>query len=307
MNELGVDPDWLPPILPSGTPIVPLAPDAADALGLPAGIPVVLAGGDAPVAAIGAGVTSGRSALIVLSTGAQVVRPAAAYAPDPAGRWHTWPTAIPGGASSWNRVAAVLNAGRAVSWIHGVIGDGQSVRELVDTAEHEAPGADGLLFLPYLAGERSPILDPRARGAFIGLTERHGSGLMMRAVLEGVTFGIADAMDRFSRDDAQPAMIHLGGGGSSAPVWRQIIADTIGAPIQTSDLADTSAFGAARIAAHTLGWITLPDDNAWLPQRTSVVNPDRQRSDRYREILPIYRELAEAVLPLSHRLQHVVL
>ncbi len=307
LDEMGINPDWLPPILPSGTPIIPLASDAAEALGIPAGIPVVVAGGDAPVAAVGAGVTSGRSALVVLSTGAQILRPTATYAPDPAGRWHTWPAAVPGGggAESWNRVGAVLNAGRAVSWVHGLIGGSGTVRELVDTATLAPPGADGLLFLPYLAGERSPILDPHARGAFIGLTGRHGPAHLMRAVLEGVTFSIADAMECFSREETPLAVIHLGGGGSSAPVWRQIVADTIDAPIQTSDLTDTSAFGAARIAAHTLGWITLPEDREWLPRRTAVVTPDRERVALYREILPIYRKLVDAVLPLSHQLQKV--
>jgi len=307
VRALGVNPEWLPPILPSGTPIVPLASEAAKALGLPAGIPVVVAGGDAPVTAIGSGVTSERAALIVLSTGAQILRPATSYAPDPAGRWHTWPTAIPGGGTpAWNRVGAVLNAGRAVNWIHGLIGHELTVGELVDTAANASPSADGLVFLPYLAGERSPILDPHARGAFVGLSDCHGPAQIMRAVLEGVTLGIADAMDRFSGDEAPPDAICLGGGGSSSPVWRQIVADTIGAPIQTSDLADTSAFGAARIAAHTLGWITLPDDRDWLPQRTSVVTPDRHRSALYREMLPIYRQVAESVLPLSRRLQDLV-
>lgn len=308
LDALGLNPGWLPPILPSGTPIVPLAVDAARALGISAGIPVIVAGGDAPVAAVGTGVTSGRSALVVLSTGAQIIRPSPTYTPDPAGRWHTWPAAVPGGggAEGWNRVGAVLNSGRAVSWIHGLIGGSGTVRELVDTATLAPPGADGLLFLPYLAGERSPILNPHARGAFIGLTDRHGPAHLVRAVLEGVTFSIADAMDHFSRGDAPPEMIQLGGGGSSAPVWRQIVADAIGAPIQTSDLTDTSAFGAARIAAHTLGWITLPDDSEWLPRRTTVVMPDRERAALYREILPIYRKLAGAVLPLSRELERAV-
>ena len=306
LDALALNPEWLPPILPCGTPIGLLAPEAAEALGLSAGIPVIVAGGDAPVAAVGTGVTSERSALVVLSTGAQILRPSTAYAPDPGGRWHTWPAAVPGdGNVGWNRIGAVLNSGRAVSWIHGMIGGSGTVRELVDTATLAPAGADSLLFLPYLAGERSPILDPHARGAFIGLTDRHGPAHLVRAVLEGVTFSIADAMDHFSREEAPPAMIHLGGGGSSAPVWRQIVADVIGAPIQTSDLTDTSAFGAARIAAHTLGWITLPDDREWLPRRTTVVTPDQERTARYREILPIYRKLAAAVLPLSHELQRV--
>lgn len=304
LEALGANPEWLPPILPSGTPIVPLASDAAQALGLAAGIPVIVAGGDAPVAAVGSGVTSERAALIVLSTGAQVLRPASAYAPDPLGRWHTWPAAVPGGGrAAWNRVGAILNAGRAVDWVHRLIGPKQTVRELVETAAHESPGADGLLFLPYLAGERSPILDPQARGAFIGLADRHGAPQLMRAVLEGITLGIADAMDLLSGESAPPEMIFLGGGGSLSPLWRQIVADTIGAPIQTSDQSDTSAFGAARIAAHALGWITLPTDQSWLPQRPAIVTPDPHRTDHYREMLPIYRRLAETVLPLSHQLQ----
>jgi len=307
LQDVGVNPNWLPPIFPSGTPIVPLTSEAAEALGLSPGIPVIVAGGDAPVAAVGSGATSGQTALIVLGTGAQILRPASSYAPDPVGRWHTWPAAIPGsGTPAWNRVGAVVNAGRAVSWLHDLIGGKHTVGELVETAVDEPPGADGLLFLPYLTGERSPILDPHARGAFLGLSDRHGPAQMMRAVLEGVVLGIADAMDRLSVDEAPPDVIHLGGGGSSSPLWRQIVADVIGAPVQTSDLSDTSAFGAARIAAHTLGWIALPNDRDWLPQRTSLVTPDRHRSANYREMLPIYRQVAEAVLPLSRKLQNLV-
>lgn len=307
LDRLGVDPQWLPPIMPSGTPIVPLTFHAADAMGLPSGIPVILAGGDAPVAAIGAGLTSPDDVLVVLSTGAQVIRPSSAYRPDPAGRWHTWPSALPAGASGalWNQVGATLNAGRALTWVRGLVAPDATVPELLDRSAGSTPLSGGLLFLPYLIGERCPLGDARARGAFVGLTEAHGPEELTRAVIEGVTLGIADALEHMSRDLPGPGTVRLGGGGASSPLWRQIVADVLDVQVQVASVADLSALGAARIAAHTLGWSPIPDPATASSESGQVVSPDPERAERYRRLLAVYRQAAATIVPLTHALRDI--
>lgn len=307
LDRLGIEPEWLPPIMPSGTPIVHLTVHAAEALGLTPGIPVILAGGDAPVAAIGAGVTDPDDALVVLSTGAQVIRPSSAYRPDPAGRWHTWPSALPAGApgAPWNQVGATLNAGRALTWIRDLVAPDATAPELLDRLADSTPPAGGLLFLPYLIGERCPLSDSRARGAFIGLTETHGPDDMARAVIEGVTLGIADALEHMSRNLPRPATIRLGGGGAFSSLWRQIVADVLHVPIRVASVADLSALGAARIAAHTLGWSPIPDSVATSPGSGQAVSPDPERADRYRQLFAVYRQATATIVPLTHALGEI--
>lgn len=307
LRHLAIDPDWLPPIMPSGTPIVPLADDAADAMQLAAGIPVIVAGGDAPVAAIGAGVTDPDAALVLLSTGAQAIRPAHDYRPDPAGRWHTWPSALPAGANGakWNQVATTLNAGRALAWIRTLVAPDSTLSELLERAGGVPPLPEGLLFMPYLAGERSPLADPHARGAFIGLGEGHGADELARAVIEGVTLAIADALDALSSDRPLPGTVQLGGGGATSPVWRQIVADVLDVRVQVSGIADLSAFGAARIAAHTLGWAELAPASAAMQDHGEIVSPRADHAARYRELFSVYRRAASTIAPLTQTLRDI--
>lgn len=307
LDRLGIDPDWLPPVMPSGTPIVPLTVDAAEAMQLAAGIPVIVAGGDAPVAAIGAGVTDPHAALVVLSTGAQVIRPAHDYRPDPAGRWHTWPSARPAGANGakWNQIGATLNAGRALTWIRALVAPDATLAELLDRAADVPPVADGLLFIPYLIGERCPLTDPHARGAFIGLREAHGADQMARAVIEGVTLAVADVLDHLSSDLSLPGTIQLGGGGGSSPVWRQIVADVLNVRIQVSGVADLSALGAARIAAHTLGWADISGALSHKPGQVQMLLPRPEHAARYRTLLTVYRQAASSLLPVTQALRDI--
>lgn len=305
LDRLDIDPDWLPPILPSGTPIVPLSGDTAEAMQLTPGIPVIVAGGDAPVAVVGAGVTDPQAALVLLSTGAQVIRPVRDYRPDPAGRWHTWPSALPAGASGarWNQIGATLNAGRALTWIHMLAAPEATLAELLDRAATVPPLSDGLLFIPYLIGERSPLIDPHARGAFIGLSEAHGVDQMARAVIEGVTLAIADALDHLSSERPPPGTIQLGGGGALSPVWRQIVADILNVRIQVPGVAELSTLGAARIAAHTLGWVDISKPLFHSPNQGQTILPRPEHAARYQELFAVYREAASSLLPLTRSLR----
>jgi len=294
LDAFAIPEGWLPAIVPTGTVIGHLATDLLD---LPPGIPVIHAGGDAPTAAVGGDVLSTNRAMITMSTGAQVIRPSASYAPEPDGRWHTWPAAIPDGAigPAWLRVGALLNAGRAIDWIHRSLAPGMPVTDLIALAQTAPAGAGGLLFLPYLAGERSPLLDPFARGAFIGLAESHEPRHQILAVIEGIALSLADTIGRMS----PPSESIVFGGGGASPEVRQVMANVLGIPLSVPPVQDISALGAARIAAHALGH---PAFDHWGHPGT-IVRPAFDTRDLYDERLAIYREAVSATLPVMHRLQ----
>ena len=304
LDAFGIPASWLPPVVATGTTIGNLTRTAAAMLDLDHGLPVIHGGGDAPAAAIGGHVRTSASAMITLSTGAQVMRPTGSYAPDRGGRWHTWPAARPPGSdiAPWLSVGALLNGGRAIDWIHRTLAPGLPIVDLMDLA-HAAPvGSGGLLFLPYLAGERSPLLDPYARGAFVGLDDRHTPGYLVRAVLEGVALAITNTLDQMTPEAVRPSRVVFGGGGSS-PVVRQIIASVLGVPLTVPSTQEVSAFGAATIAAHVLGWHDLASESPLNQQPTSEVIPTARDHQLYEELLAIFREATDAILPTMHRLQ----
>ncbi|MBA2467836.1 MAG: hypothetical protein H0V37_00350 [Chloroflexia bacterium] len=304
LAEFAIPEAWLPQLVPSGGQIGPLAAEAAAALDLPAGLPVIHAGGDAPVAAIGGHVFTEASAMIMMSTGAQVIRPSARYAPESEGRWHTWPAALPADmpGGRWLNVGATLNAGRAIDWIHRTLAPGVALADLLALAQTAPAGADDLLFLPYLAGERSPLLDPSARGAFLGLNEQHGPHHLVRAVLEGIALSVADVLDRMAPEATRPDRIVFGGGGATRDL-RQIMANVIGAPLSIPSAQDSSALGAALSGAHALGWPALGPDRAGRDDHGATVSPNQADHELYRGRLDLFRDAIAANLPLMHRLQ----
>jgi xylulokinase len=233
-----------------------------------------------------------------------VLRPVAAFNPEPAGLWHTWPSAIPPGApgAEWLSAGALLNGGRVIDWIHETLAPGVPIADVMDLAGTAPAGADGLIFLPYLAGERSPLLDPFARGAFLGLTSAHQPRHLVRAVIEGLALAIADVTGRMSTDDAPPGRIVVAGGGSLRAV-RQILANVLGVPLEGAVVPDSSALGAARIATHGIGESDVISDGPWGSDRGAVVEPDKRLREFYVERLGLFREASAATMPIIHRLQ----
>jgi xylulokinase len=304
LSAFGIDERWLPEIHPEGATIGELTPAAADVLDIPAGIPVIHGGGDANAAAVATGVTTHDAAMITLSTGAQVLRPTPVYTPERTGLWHTWPSAIPAGGQgdAWLSVGALLNGGRVIDWIHETLEPGVPIGDVMDLAGTAPPGAEGLIFLPYLAGERSPLLDPFARGAFLGLTSGHQPQHLVRAVIEGLSLAIADVTSRMSVNDAPPGRIVVAGGGSMRVV-RQILATVLGVALEGATVQDSSALGAARIAAHGIGEADVISNRPWGPDRGSVVEPDKRLREYYVDRLGLFREAAAVTMPIIHRLQ----
>ncbi len=284
VDAVGIPRDWLPEVVPSGTEIGQVTPKVAEGLGLKPDVPVIVAAGDAPVGAFGGGVTKPGQALIMLSTGAQIILPTGTYRPDPAGRWYTWPSAISGNGqeSPFLQVGTLLNAGIATTWL----------RDILSYSDDIAPEPTRLIVLPHLIGERTPHRDPLARGAILGITPQTSPGELSRAVLEGISYALRHALGEMCTENHMPELIRLGGGGAQSDTWQGIIANVLGIPTERIATADLSAFGAAAIATGK----TAP---AGVNHR---VTPEPGLADRYQERYEIYRAAVQAVTPVSHRL-----
>jgi xylulokinase len=302
----GVPRDYLPDIQPSTSQAGELSDSAASSLGLPAGIPVVTGAADAAAAALGAGVIEAKQLLITLSTGTQVLAPRSTPDIDAQGRLHTFASALEPSASSagWYIMGATTAAGMALRWLReNVLLDrgADAYERMTDLAGTAPIGANRLLFLPHLAGERSPGLNSLARGAFIGLTPAHGHADLIRAALEGVVFSIYNAYQAVREVVGTPAQeIILAGGGARSRLWRTMIADLFDLPVSPLDTAEQTVTGAAILAASD-GADPASIARGWA-RCGGPVQPDTERHAAYKELFEIYREANRALGPVYSRL-----
>jgi xylulokinase len=199
-------------------------------------------------------------------------------------------------------MSVMLSAAGSLRWFRDALAPGEDFGDLVATAGEVPAGSDGLLFLPYLTGERSPHPDPFARGAFVGLTLSHDRRHMTRAVLEGVAFGLRDGLDLMTAAGMPaPSQIRASGGGTASPLWRQILADVLDAEIATVSTAEGAAYGAGLLAAVGAGWFdTVPDATDALVKASPVAAPGPDRV-QYAEAHAAYRRLYPALAPLFPR------
>jgi xylulokinase len=213
---------------------------------------------------------------------------------DPKGRLHTFCHAIPG---RWHVMGVTQAAGLSLRWFRDTLGNGASYEQLVAEAAAVAPGADGVLWAPYLMGERTPHCDPNARAALVGLAASHGRGHIVRALMEGVAFSLRDTLSIFADLQVPVESVHLGGGGSRSPLWRQIQADVYGAPVDTVQTDEGAAFGAAILAAAGIGlWPSVDAACDALVRRATLTTPHAEvvrvmtgQYDAYRRIYPALR------------------
>lgn len=295
LDALEIDEELLPPVQPSTSVAGALTQAAADALGAPTGTPVVTGAADTACSLLGAGVLEAGDLLLTLSTGGQLVQPARTPAVDRAGRIHTFCSAQePGdGRAAWYQMGATLAAGLALRWLRdavlGVSG-ADAYERMLTWAGETPPGARGLLFLPYLVGERTPHMNPHARGVFFGLGLEHGRGELVRAVVEGVTLACADAFAVLVELGAAPRRVVLAGGGARSTLWRQIVADVFGLPVTPLLTAEQSARGAALLAGAGAGQFDLGGTaRGWVAYGEAVL-PDPAVHATYGERLERYRE-----------------
>ncbi len=293
-QKLGIDAGLLPPIMESETRAGSLREDAARSLGLPAGIAVAVGGADAPAAALGLGMAREEDAkgtvLISLGTGGQVLAPVAEPHIDPEGRLHGLAHVVPG---QWCVMAAILSAAASLDWVVRLLrpDDPNGSRELLAAAARVPAGSDGLIFVPYLRGERTPHFDPAARGAMVGMRISHGAPELTRAVLEGVAFALAEGLDLMRGVGVAPTSGVVAGGGVNR-LWQQIIADVLNLPVALGATEHGSARGAALLGAVAGGVIPSTVNGVPpLPADTRLMEPDPVNVKLYAGISATYREL----------------
>jgi xylulokinase len=303
LDALAIPRAWLPRVFEGPEVTGRLRPEAAAELGLPAGLPVVAGGGDNAAAAVGTGVV--RAGVVSSSIGTSGVLFAHSDGPalDPAGRLHGFCHAVPG---AYHLMAVTLSAGGALQWLRNTlraIAPDLGYDRLVALAQATPPGAEGLLFAPYLTGERTPHLDPLARGAWVGLTSRHGVGHMTRAVMEGVVFALRDGLEIMRGLGVPAGEIRATGGGGKHPMWLQLQADIYGAPVQTLAAEEGPAYGAALLAGVGAGvFADVGEAVARCVRVAGVTEPDAERTRRYDAIYGAYAGLYPALREASHTL-----
>jgi xylulokinase len=284
---------WLPPLLES--------PQRAGEVGashtLLQATPVAAGAGDQPAAAVGVGAVRPDVLSVVLGTSGVVLAPLPAYAHDPAGRVHAFCHAVP---DAWQAMGVMLSAAGSLAWFHERLAADVPFDELVVEAERWQPGANGLVFLPYLAGERTPHADPDARGAFAGLELRHDRGALVRAVLEGVAFGLRDCLDLLRALGVEGTVARVSGGGARGELWLRIVASVLDLPLELTASEEGSAFGAALLGGVAAGVFADVDEAvARCVRVTHVVEPDPAWRDAYAALLPRYRALYPALRGLG--------
>jgi xylulokinase len=297
---LGIDAGWLPPTFEGSVVTGAITADAAEATGFRAGTPVVAGAGDQAANAVGVGaVTPG---VVALSLGTSGVIFATTETPlrDPRGQVHAFCHGVP---DRWHLMTVMLSAAGSLRWFRDALAPGVDFGELVAPASEVPAGSDGLLFLPYLTGERSPHADPLARGAFVGLTVSHDRRHLTRSVLEGVAFGLRDGLDQMlATGMPAPSQVRASGGGTASPLWRQILADVLRAEIATVDTTEGAAYGAGVLAAVGAGWFESVEaaTDAWV-HATPAATPGDDAGP-YAEAHALYRELYPALAPAFHRM-----
>jgi xylulokinase len=284
---LEVDPAWLPPALES--------PDVSCTT--PDGVPVAAGAGDQAAGAIGVGVVRPGPLSVALGTSGVVFTALDAYAHDPQARVHAFCHAVPG---AWHAMGVMLSAAGSLRWLRDVAAPGVDFGPLVEEAAAWDPGAEGLTFLPYLAGERTPHADPDARGAFTGLSVRHDRGALVRAVLEGVAFGLRDSLDLVAALGAEPERGRVSGGGARSELWLQIIASVLELPLERLTVEEGAAYGAAVLGGVAGGVFEDAEEAvaACVHTRGQVepvpewIEPYRELVGRYRKLYPALRSVA---------------
>src|SRR5208337_3043887 len=297
----GIDPACLPPLFESPDVCSKISDSGAAATGLLKGTPVVAGAGDQAAGAVGLGIVSPGAVHATIGTSGVVFAATDRPALDPKGRLHTFCHAIPG---RWHVMGVTQSAGLSLRWFRDNFGtraddSRDPYEQLSDEAAAVPPGCDGVLWTPYLMGERTPHLDPHARAALIGLAANHGRGHVIRAILEGVAFSLRDSFSIFAEMKVPVTSIRLGGGGARSPLWRQIQADVYGHAVEVVQAEEGAAYGAALLAGvGAKVWSDVDEACQRSVRVAKTVEPDpatsalmNQQYELYRRIYPALRDI----------------
>jgi xylulokinase len=299
LSALEITPDIFPPAIGSHEISGTVTREASDATGLKQGIPVIGGGADNACAAVGTGIIEEGTVQSSIGSSGVVLAALAEHRVDERMRLHCMNHAAP---DMWYLMGVMLTAGLSLKWFRETMckseeeqarREGIGIYELLSTmAASTAPGAEGLMFLPYLQGERTPHADSTARGIFAGLSLRHTKAHMVRAVMEGVAFGLRDSLELVRELGVNVNEIVLVGGGAKSALWRQIQADVFGRPVCTLDVKDAAPFGAALLAGVGAGiFNTCADAVRDTVRKSAWIDPIPANVELYERMYPLYRVL----------------
>jgi len=293
IDKLDLPMDIFPRIRDSIDVAGQLSDEAGEALGLPAGIPVAVGSADQPAQAVANGLFEPGQGSVTIGTGGQVFVAMAEPLVDINARLHTFCHAD---RRRWYLLGAMLSAGMALRWLRQTLHGGAVTYFLMDKeAEKVEPGCEGLFFLPYLVGERSPIMDPKARGSFVGLTLRHQAPHFTRALLEGVAFSLRHIVDVMEETGASVDNWIASGNGLSSRLWRQILADILGRPLfrgNDDNSAERAGVGAAIQAGIAVGALKgFAEAKQFAPVFDQVTHPEPDRTEVYSAAFERYKEI----------------
>lgn len=299
LRALGIPRDWLPDCYESADVTGHVSKEAADILGLAQGTPVVAGGSDQAAGAVGNGIVSEGLSSCVLGTSGVVFWHSDKHISDAQGRLHAFCHAVPG---KWHLMGVTLSAGGSLRWFRDALcwpeieeAERQNIDPydiIIQQAAGISPGAEGLLFLPYLAGERTPHADAGARGAFLGLSLRHTRAHMGRAVLEGITMSLKDCFELGREFGLAPQRIFLSGGGARSDTWRQMTADIFEVEVSRIEVDEGPAYGAAILAAVGAGFYSSVEGAC--KELISIADsklPDPAAAEVYRGLYELYKPL----------------
>jgi xylulokinase len=294
LDALKIDKSWMPRTFEGTEFTGHVTKEAAALTGLKVGTPVAAGGGDQAAQAVGVGAVEAGIVGLTVGTSGVIFATTPSALIEPEGRLHAFCHAVPG---MWHFMGVMLSAAGSLQWYRDSLAPDMSFDDLVKEAESAPAGCEGLLFLPYLSGERTPYPDPLARGAFVGLTLRHNRAYMTRAVLEGVAFGLKDSFTLIQNAGlGKITQVRASGGGTKGALWRQILASVLEAELVTVNTSEGAAFGAALLAGVGAGtWTDVPSACKETIRLTGQTAPDEAQVKIYRKMYPLYRELYPAL------------
>jgi xylulokinase len=290
----GIPMEWLPRLFEGPEICARISTAGAGATGLAAGTPVAAGAGDQGAGAVGMGILEPGSVSATIGTSGVVFAATDAPIKDRLGRLHTFCHAAPG---RWHVMGVTNGAGLSLRYFRDTFAPGSSYEKLSALAEDVPAGSDGLMWAPYLFGERTPHLDPEARAAFVGITASHTQGHFIRAILEGVAFSLRDTLTLFRELGVPVKAIRLGGGGARGALWRKIQADVYGQPVELLEAEEGGAFGAALLAGAGIGvWASVEAACAATVRVAETIAPKdakvmEEAYTKYRRIYPALKTI----------------
>ena len=313
LKAVGVPRSWLPEVTESPVASARISAEAANLTGLAAGTPVVGGGGDQAAQAIGTGIITEGVVSVTLGTSGVVFAASDRYRVEPEGKLHAFCHAAP---DMWHLMGVMLSAAGSFRWYRDALCDAERAQAaqtghdtyelLTEAAASVPPGCEGLLFLPYLSGERTPYPDPHARGVFFGLSLRHGKAHLTRAVLEGVSYGLRDSLELMRALGLSIQQVRASGGGARSALWRQILADVFGTQIVTVNVTEGAAYGAALLAGVGAGLYDSVKTACQAVVRVTGQTEPGPAASIYADYYPRYRALYPALAPQFEAMAQIV-